>query len=155
MVTPARPRNAFVDFVDEILRISGRIQSVFGELNAGTGLSGLENTVLAAVVEARAPPTVPQIGRSLGHPRQVIQRAVNRLMEDGFLETSDNPDHKRARLLLATPKGLELKDVIDSRAKEITEQLLHKVGPELCKRATRDLHDLRLSIENHVKTHKG
>lgn len=148
----SRPLNPFVEMVDEVLRISGRIQSVFTELNQGTGLSGIETTVLAAVVEARVAPTVPQIGRSLGHPRQVVQRTVNTLVEAGLLETHDNPDHKRARLLVATQQGLALKAAIDRRAKEITDGLLKQIKPELCRRITNDLHQVRITIENHVKS---
>src|SRR5690242_20280581 len=102
----SRSANPFVEMIDEVLRMGGRIRSMFGEVNAGAGLSAMETTVLTAVVEARFPPTVPQIGRSLGHPRQVIQRAVNALLERGYLDTSDNPEHKRARLLTPTAEGL-------------------------------------------------
>jgi DNA-binding MarR family transcriptional regulator len=68
-------------------------------------ITGAQLLVLTAVVRADAPPTVPQIGRSLGHSRQAVQRLVDGLVERGLIETRDNPDHKRARRLVATARG--------------------------------------------------
>jgi DNA-binding MarR family transcriptional regulator len=137
--------------IDEILRMSGRIRSVFGDVSAGTGLSAMETTVLTAVAESRFPPTVPQIGRSLGHPRQVIQRAVNALVEAGLLDTSDNPEHKRARLLTPTAAGLRVKREADARANKIAELLLKEMDGDLCREITRDLRQARAIIERHLK----
>src|SRR5437899_1679668 len=75
---------------DEVLRTQGRLRSVFADVNAATGLTSMEATVLTAIVEARFAPTVPQIGRSLGHPRQVIQRAATSLIAAGIIETRAN-----------------------------------------------------------------
>ena len=47
--------------------------------------------VLSAVAGALSPPTVPQIGRSLGHPRQVIQRIADALVARGLIGFEDNP----------------------------------------------------------------
>jgi len=150
-----RSANPFVEMIDEVLRMSGRIRSIFGDVNAGTGLSAMETTVLTAVAESRFPPTVPQIGRSLGHPRQVIQRAVNALVDGGYLETSDNPEHKRARLLTPTAEGLRLKHEADARANEIAELLLKEMDGDLCREITRDLHQARVIIERHLKAKKA
>jgi DNA-binding MarR family transcriptional regulator len=146
-----RSANPFVEMIDEILRMSGRIRSVFGDVSAGTGLSAMETTVLTAVAESRYPPTVPQIGRSLGHPRQVIQRAVNALVEAGLLDTSDNPEHKRARLLTPTAAGLRVKREADARANKIAELLLKEMDGDLCREITRDLRQARAIIERHLK----
>lgn len=150
-----RSANPFVEMIDEILRMSGRIRSVFGEVSAGTGLSAMETTVLTSVVEARFPPTVPQIGRSLGHPRQVIQRAVNALVEGGHLETSENPDHKRARLLTPTAEGLRVKHEADARANQIAGLLLEEMDGDLCREITKDLRQARAIIERHLKAAKS
>src|SRR5690242_1625229 len=133
MNDPSRSANPFYEMIDEVVRMGGRIRSIFGDVSAGAGLSVMETTVLTAVAEARAPPTVPQIGRSLGHPRQVIQRAVNALVERGYLDTSENPEHKRARLLMATADGLRLKQEANARANQIAELLLKDMDGDLCR----------------------
>ena len=96
---PFDSRNALVGLVDEIARLNGRLKSAFAASRRAVGLGDSEIMVLNAVVEAERPPTVAQIGRSLGHPRQIIQRAANSLVADGLIETRPNPDHKRAALL--------------------------------------------------------
>ena len=83
-------------------RLQGRLKGAFTDSRLSTGLGETEMTVLNAVAEAPSPPTVPQIGRALGHPRQVIQRAANALITAGLIATRDNPDHKRAVLLIPT-----------------------------------------------------
>src|SRR6267142_768778 len=73
----SRVSNPLVCLVDEVMRLQGRFKSIFAVSDGVTGLPSMELTVLTAVVEAAGAPTVPQIGRSLGRPRQVIQRAAN------------------------------------------------------------------------------
>ena len=137
--------------IDETLRMSGRFRSIFAGVNAGIGLSTMESTVLAVVVEAPTPPTVPQIGRSLGHPRQVIQRAVNSLVDAGIVETRENPDHKRARMLVPTAKGRAIKGHADAGAGGIADELLKEIEPALCQRVTRDLRTVRGVIEAYLR----
>lgn len=150
-----RSANPFVEMIDEILRMGGRLRTVFGDVSADAGLSAMETTVLTAVAESRFPPTVPQIGRSLGHPRQVIQRAVNALVDAGLLETSDNPEHKRARLLAPTVEGWRVKRAADARANQTAELLLKEMNPDLCREITQDLRQVRAVIERHLKAGKA
>src|SRR5688500_17577937 len=106
-------RHPLVGLVDETQRLNGRLRSVFAASRQSVGLGDSEIMVLNAVVEADHAPTVAQIGRSLGHPRQLIQRAANSLREAGFIESADNPDHRRALLLKPTGAGIALKRKAD------------------------------------------
>jgi DNA-binding MarR family transcriptional regulator len=150
MVTASRPRNAMVTLLDELIRTHGRLKSIFA--NAAAGLSSMEAMVLTAVIEAGAPPTVPQIGRSLGHARQVIQRAANALISAGLIATSPNPSHKRAPLLLATPQGRNLKRQSDVRADEVTTALLRRVDAATCRRVAAQLRELRGEIDEYLRS---
>jgi DNA-binding MarR family transcriptional regulator len=109
-------------------------------------------TVLNAVTGSPSPPTVPQIGRALGHPRQVIQRAANSLAEAGLIAALPNPDHKRAVLLLATENGRALKRQADARGQEIAARLLRSVDPALVTTANELLETLRLQLDAHFRT---
>lgn len=164
MLTSARHSNVVIQLIDEVLRLHGRLRTIFGDVNAMTGLAPMESTVLAAVVEAQIAPTVPQIGRSLGHPRQVIQRAANALIAAGLICTEPNPHHRRAPLLLPTDAGHALKHMADERAVRAADALLQTVGERTCKRLTDELRTLRSQIEAHLrkrdethaeKQHKG
>lgn len=137
----------FALFADEVARLRGRIRALFAESRSHSGLAEMELTVLTAVYNSATPPTVAQIGRSLGHPRQVVQRAANRLAEIGLIAFRDNPDHKRASLLIATAAGRELKRIDHRRSEEVTRALLERVEPAAFAEAARQLHAIRVEIE--------
>jgi DNA-binding MarR family transcriptional regulator len=93
--------------VDEIWRLRGRVMSATREISEQRGLrSHSQGLILSAVVRALEPPTVARIARSLGLTRQSVQRTANELAEDGMIAFEDNPHHKRAKQLVATPAGL-------------------------------------------------
>ena len=140
-----------VRVVDEVIRLRSRLQTVFAGTHVGSGLSSLEMTVLTAVIEARTPPTVPQIGRSIGHHRQVIQRAANSLVQAGLLAIALNPDHKRAHLMQATAKGVASYARATKRAQEATQGLMQTLESRDCERLAQDLLRLRTRIESYLK----
>ena len=144
-------RHPLVGLVDENSRLTGRLKSVFAESRQSVGLNDSEIMVLNAVVEADQPPTVAQIGRSLGHARQLIQRAANSLRDAGLIELADNPDHKRAPLLLPSDEGIALKRETDSRAEEIAEQLMPALDENGVREATVALRALRKQLETRLR----
>lgn len=144
-------RHALVGLVDEISRLNGRLKSTFAASRRAIGLGESEMMVLNAVVEADRPPTVPQIGRSLGSPRQLVQRAANALMARGLLETAANPDHKRAALLVATADGVAMKRQADAAAEALGTELSGAVNEDMAREATRLLRDVRKSLELHLR----
>jgi DNA-binding MarR family transcriptional regulator len=137
--------------IDALARTQGRLRAAFGPARERSGLSDMEHTVLVAVVEARTAPTVPQIGRSLGHPRQVIQRAANQLVEAGLITARPNPDHKRASLLVPTETGRALQTAANRRAEQIAADLMRDLDPEQIQQATALLSIIRAGIEHHEK----
>ena len=141
-----------IALIDEVLRLNSRLRTIFEGTTEFTGLSSMQLAVLTAVTESRHPPTVPQIGRSLGNPRQVIQRAANVLVDEGLIETRDNPNHKRAPLLVVTQAGQNLKHKADLHAIASADELLSVIETGDCEKLTDDLHDLRGKIEAHIKT---
>jgi DNA-binding MarR family transcriptional regulator len=112
-----------VVILGEAIRVASRSQQLFARVREGCGLSGIEALTLIAIAHAAAPPTVPQVGRSLGHPRQVIQRAARVLEQRGLIQPEPNPGHKRAALLVATEAGRALGRSIDAQAAEIIADL--------------------------------
>src|SRR5690349_13099555 len=94
--------------IDEVKRGHGRLMSRWTGPRMPGEPEGVGWLVLTAAVLAVQPPTVPQIGRSLGYPRQTIQRQAELLAARGLLDFVDNPDHKRARRIVATPAGVAM-----------------------------------------------
>ncbi|MDB5715814.1 MAG: MarR family transcriptional regulator [Sphingomonadales bacterium] len=142
----------FIQFLDEITRARGRTTAVFRGIRTMHGLTEVENVVLTAVTGASHPPTVPQIGRSLGHPRQVIQRAADALVVRGLIDWRDNPDHKRARLLTATAEGERLRHLADVAGIERAAQFSSGIDPDLLAATVAGLRTIRESIETNLRT---
>jgi DNA-binding MarR family transcriptional regulator len=155
MLDEPRMSNPLVCLSDEVMRLQGRLKSIFAGSNGAMGLPSMELTVLTAVVEAQSAPTVPQIGRSLGRPRQVIQRAANALIDAGLIEATSNPHHKRAPLLLPTRRGKEVKRKVDARAIKAANAFLRGIDAARCSRLAEDLRELRGDIEAHVRAKRA
>lgn len=144
-------RPPLVGLSDELIRLNGRLKSVFHAPRRRAGLSDSESSVLNAVVEAESPPTVPQIGRSFGHPRQIVQRAANSLIAAGLIEVLPNPDHKRAVLLRATESGVALKREFDAEADARATRLAGDLDAEAVRAATRALNAIRKQLEAQLR----
>lgn len=139
--------------VSEIFFLHGWLIQVFGTLKDSVGLTGTEALTLYAVVNSGKPVTVPQIGRTLGHARQVIQRAANALVQRGFLETLDNPAHKRAVLLVATKAGREISQGFDTAARTVSQSLAEGLDLNTVVAAHDGLRQLRRSVERRAREH--
>lgn len=144
-------RHPLVGLSDELIRLGGRMKATFAGARREEGLGDSEMSVLNAVVEADRPPTVPQIGRSFGQPRQLVQRAANSLMAAGLIEAEANPDHKRAVLLRATERGIALKREIDARADAIAAEIGEGVDAEVIRQATAALNTIRKQLEARLR----
>jgi DNA-binding MarR family transcriptional regulator len=145
-------RHPLAGLSDELIRLGGRMKALFAEARRPAGLGDSEMAVLNAVVEADRPPTVPQIGRSFGQPRQLVQRAANSLMAAGLIAAEPNPDHKRAVLLRATEQGTKLKREMDARADAIAAELGDGLDAEVVREATTALRTIRKQLEVRLRT---
>lgn len=141
----------FSALLDEVARIRGRTPGLFAPVNAQTGLSAIELTVLNAVAGAAAPPTVPRIGRSLGHPRQIVQRAANTLIAQGLIASAHNPCHKRASLLVLTPQGHVMKRKADAIARRCAEPVIAALDISVLGKAAKALHEVRMAIDTSAR----
>lgn len=131
------------------------MRALYADTRAASGIAEMELTVLTAAVNAAAAPTVAQIGRSLGHPRQVVQRAANVLAERGLVIFADNPDHKRASLIVATDAGRALKAADHARAQAVTDALLARIDSATFANAANQLHIIRAEIEAYLRERDG
>lgn len=144
-------RHALVGLSDELIRLQGRMKRLYAGARRSEGLNDSELSVLNAVVEADRPPTVPQIGRSFGQPRQLVQRAANALMAAGLVEAMPNPDHKRAVLLKATDAGFALKRQIDRQADDVAEAIGAGLDLDNVRQATAALRVVRKQLEAQLR----
>ena len=111
-MTDAKPSDAdqsagrlFTDIVLEVFRLGGLLSSEGDRLTADLGLTSARWKVLGAIALEGRPLTVAQIARRMGLTRQSVQRLVNELGRDGFVELQINPDHRRAPLVVRSASG--------------------------------------------------
>jgi DNA-binding MarR family transcriptional regulator len=103
--TPAAA--ALTDTIFELLRLNGRLLTAGDRLVAGLGLTSARWQVLGTMVAAGRPQPVAWMARDMGGNRQNVQRIVNDLAREGLVSFQPNPHHRRAQLVVLTPKGLQ------------------------------------------------
>ncbi len=115
MTSPARTAEAtaLTELILETFRLNGCLLSVGDRLTGDLGLTSARWQILGAVDDR--PRSVAQIARRMGLTRQGVQRIANVLVEEGFADFADNPEHKRAKLVRLTAKGRAALDRINQR----------------------------------------
>src|SRR6266545_2667657 len=89
--------NALTELVLEVFRVNGRLLAAGDRMARPAGQTSARWQVLGAV--DREPRTVSQIARMMGLTRQSVQRTADRLHAEGLVAHTDNPAHRRARLV--------------------------------------------------------
>ncbi len=90
--------------VDETVGLFRELRRAVMEIHAEGLLSGGQRKVLAEL-ERMGPRTVPQMARAQSVSRQNVQSHVNELVAEGLVETIENPEHRRSRLVRITAEG--------------------------------------------------
>lgn len=137
----------FVALVEECIELRDVAQRVLSVPLGGKGLTRIEGLVLLSVVEADRLQTVSQVGRNIGHPRQVIQRAVNRLEELGLMTKEPNPHHKTSPLITPTTEGRKFEARMGERLVGTIGKALNAKDVAACLRIASELKALRYKIE--------
>ena len=92
----------------DVFRLNGQLLLAGDRLVAELGLTSARWQILGAIAYAKRPESVAWHARKLGVHRQGVQRIVNELKKEGIVELRPNPRHKRAHLVVLTPKGHRL-----------------------------------------------
>ena len=101
--TPAG--DAFSALVIRVFRLNGLLEDEGDALARPAGQTTARWQVLAAVEDT--PRSVAEIARVLSLARQSVQRVADALEAGGLVGYADNPRHRRARLVVPTPAGLD------------------------------------------------
>ncbi len=99
---------AITSLILDVFKLNGRLLLAGDRLVAELGLTSARWQILGAIAYAERPESVSWHARTMGLHRQGIQRIVNELNKEGIVEFQLNPHHKRAHLVLLTPKGQKL-----------------------------------------------
>ncbi len=111
----------FTELILETFRLNGALIDAGDKLIRDLGLTSARWQVLGGLMDG--PITVAEIARRMGLSRQNVQRISNRLEQDGFIETSPNPAHRRAKLYFLTAFGIESMQEVSRRQEKWVNQL--------------------------------
>ena len=111
------------------------------------GLTSARWQILGAIVQAERAQPVAWLARDLGANRQNVQRIVNDLQKDGLVSFEPNPHHKRAQLVVLTPKGQQHYDSALALYNPLVAALAENLPAEDVRAAQRVLSALRTRLE--------
>jgi DNA-binding MarR family transcriptional regulator len=104
---------AITDLIIAIFRANGRLLREGDVLTRDLDLTSARWQVLGAIIDS--PKTAAQIAREFELSRQGVLLVVQHLLKSGLVELIDNPNHRRAKLVQLTKRGLKLNDVLMRR----------------------------------------
>lgn len=119
---------------------------------AGTGLGVPERGVLECL-HSLGPLTVPGLARTIGVPRQFVQRTCNGLLESRLIERRVNPAHARSDLVALTPAGMQAFAALRARETAASKPLAAALSAADLATTTRVLQAMREHYERLPKRH--
>ena len=85
---------------------------------------------VASIARNERPLSQTELAQELGVESATVVPLINRLVDAGLVERVLTERDKRKRLLVATPKGLELYHQVKAVADELREEILTVITPE-------------------------
>jgi DNA-binding MarR family transcriptional regulator len=143
------PRVLITELILEAFRLNGRLLASGDALVEDLGLTTARWQVLG-VVAASLPLPVAHIARNMGLTRQAVQRLVNEMAATGLVRLAPNPHHRRAKLVVLTPRGRKAYDAAMHRQRPWAENLASKLDPKSIAAATATLRALRRRLEEEA-----
>ena len=137
----------FTDIIVETFGLNGRLLASGDRITKDLGLSSARWQVLAAADGEKR--TVADVARRMGLRRQSVQRTVNSLLRDGFVDLRTNPNHRRAKLIQLTEKGCTALDETFRRQAEWANAIARDLSTDDLKRTAQLLAALKGRVERH------
>jgi DNA-binding MarR family transcriptional regulator len=127
---------ALTQLILESFRFHGQILTAGDQLTRELGLTSALWQALGSIDEA--PLSMAQIARNMGLTRQSVRRSIQVLVEKGFVEFQENPDHRRAKLAALTEQG------------RVILEKVTKIYTDWSNRIAQDLSESELTAATHV-----
>lgn len=141
-----RNGKAFTELVLETFRFNGRLLAAGDRLSKPVGLTSSRWQVLGAL-EGQSQ-TVAQIARKMGLARQNVQRLANVLEQEGIVEYSPNPDHRRAKLVSLTDRGRKAVKELTRRQESWANEIASRMSVSKINVALEVLRELRSGLQD-------
>lgn len=141
---------ALTELVLTMFRVNNLTLAWGDRLVSPLGLTSARWQILGAIVQSDRPQPVAWLARDLGANRQNVQRIMNDLKNDGLVSFAPNPHHKRAQLVVLTPKGQQTYEAAISLYNPLVEALAEGLPAEDIGAAQLVLSALRTKLETVV-----
>jgi DNA-binding MarR family transcriptional regulator len=138
----------FTEIVLEVFRLNRLLLDAGDALTAPVGLTRARWQVLGVVEHGPAP--VAQVARAIGLTRQTVQETANGLEAEGFIDFAPNPQHRRAKLLVMTPKGDAAMEVVRRRHASWANELGSRHRVAALQSVLTGLSEIRTTLEDKV-----
>jgi DNA-binding MarR family transcriptional regulator len=133
-----------------IFRLNGALVAAGDRLVADLGLTSARWQVLGIVANVPAPLTIASIARTIGLTRQSVRSVTAELVASGMVELKPNPHHRRARLVVLTPKGEETERAAKARQLPWARALGQGIGPQQIGEAVQLLQTVLARLEQQA-----
>ncbi|MGP9814074.1 MarR family winged helix-turn-helix transcriptional regulator [Rhodopseudomonas sp. NSM] len=140
------PANALVL---EVFRLNGALIRFGDALVKPLGLTSARWQVLGSIAHGRGAFSVARLADNMGLARQSVQRIVDELAEAGLVGFEPNPAHKRARLVVMTPRGRRA----FARATELWHPVADAMASALALRELRKTTDNLAALRGRLEQH--
>jgi len=144
------PSKAKIEALEALVKESGALWQRMRVVAEQAHPEGKVTTAMRGVMATLAdggPQTVPQLARVRPVSRQHIQMLVNRLLEEKLVEMTDNPAHRRSRLVQLTEKGKRSLSEMRQRQWELMAHLPVRTSKKELRAAAETLRSARSLFE--------
>lgn len=148
-MTHTKSGRIFTELILETFRLNGALIEAGDKLISDLGLTSARWQVLGSLMDE--PITVAEIARRMGLSRQNVQRIANRLAKDGFIDTSPNPAHRRAKLYFLTSFGIESMQEVTKRQERWVNQLSKDIEPVGLSKTVSVMIDSRQQLQKSLE----
>jgi DNA-binding MarR family transcriptional regulator len=136
---------AFSELAIEVFRLNRQLLEAGDQLTEPVELTSARWQVLGVVEHGPIP--VAHVARLMGLTRQSVQQSADALEADQLISYSPNPHHRRAKLMILTPKGREILDYVQQRHAAWANQVSADLALEDIRAAVALLQRARASLE--------
>ncbi len=137
---------AILDLIIEVLKLAPKVQHQGDCLTQDLGLTSSRWGFLMHVAQSDGQLTVADIARRMKLKRQTVQRFAVGIEQTGLITFTENPDHKRAKLLCVTQKGKRALATLEKRELKWAETVIADLSDRDIRKATKVLAAFRLNI---------
>jgi DNA-binding MarR family transcriptional regulator len=145
MVVLNEQGQAFSELAIEVFRLNRLLLEAGDVLTEPVELTSARWQVLGVVEHGPIP--VAHVARVMGLTRQSVQQSADALEADGLISYSANPHHRRAKLMVLTPKGRQVLDYVQQRHAEWANQVSQSLALDELRAALALLQRARESLE--------